>query len=71
MDNIYQIVDTKLDKVVAVDYASRGHAKIMRDRLNGGKPVEGEPLRHVVSRGSDHPCGETNGVDYSNKHVWV
>lgn len=70
-DNIYQVVDTKTDTVIAKGYANREYAKIKRDQLNGEKPVDGARLRHVVSRGSNHPLGETNGVDYSNKRVWA
>ena len=59
--NMYQIVDTKTDKVVEIGFDKREAAKPKRDELNGKKSENGEKLRYVIARGADHPRGETRG----------
>jgi len=68
--NIYQIVDTRDYSVVATGFARKEakrtsgkvdklSAKAKRDELNAGVK-NFDPF--IVSRGSDHPLGETNGI---------
>ena len=70
MVNMYQVVDTKARKVVAEGFENRESARIVRDEHNtvhksgaegGAKP------RFVISRGTDHPHGATDGLDHSYK----
>lgn len=58
MTNMYQVVDTHDKTVVADGFAKRKDAKPVRNAKN--KEVDSE-TRFVVSRGSDHPLGETRG----------
>ncbi len=60
--NTYQVVDTHTNKVVAEGFTKREDAKVKRDELNGGKPTSDAMPRHIVSRGSDHLNGATNGT---------
>lgn len=65
MANIYQVIDTKIRKVVAEGFSSRQEAKVIRNTNNeeteGDVKGNGKP-RFVVSRGTDHPLGPTDGV---------
>ncbi len=69
MNNIYQVVDTKARKVVAEGFKSREEAKVVRNANNeetkGEAEGNGKP-RFVVSRGTDHPRGPTDGVTVKN-----
>ncbi len=65
--NTYQVVDSRNHKVVATGFThkearrkgDKKAAKPVRDELNAG--VKGhDPF--IVSRGDDHPYGETNGI---------
>ena len=69
--NIYQIVDIRDHSVVATGFTrkeakrTRGKvdklsAKAKRDELNAA--VKGESNPFIISRGNDHPLGETNGI---------
>ncbi len=68
--NIYQVVDTKARKVIEVGFESRETAKVVRNELNAvhnSSPEGNGKPRYVVSRGSDHPRGETDGIDHGYK----
>lgn len=61
--NLYQIVDTKTRKVEMTGFATREEAKSDRNRLNDetdGHVDTGQMSRFVISRGTDHPLGESN-----------
>ena len=61
--NMYQIVDTKTRKVEKTGFATREEAKPDRNKLNDdtdGHVDTGQMSRFVVSRGTDHPLGESN-----------
>ncbi len=61
--NLYQIVDTKTRKVEKTGFATREEAKPERNKLNAdadGHVTTGQMSRFVVSRGTDHPLGESN-----------
>ena len=61
--NIYQVVDTKERKVVGKDFKKREEAKVLRNIKNDEAKVivegDGRP-RFIVSRGTDHPRGESD-----------
>jgi len=62
--NIYQVIDTKTRKVVGMGFKNREDAKKVRNELNDkakSMVVNDSKPRYVVSRGSDHPLGETDG----------
>jgi len=63
MTNMYQVVDTHGHKVVAEGFANRESAKVERDTRNGDKPDGIVMSRYIVSRGSDHPDGSSNGIN--------
>ena len=71
--NTYQVVDTNTNKAVAEGFAKREDAKVKRDELNGGKPTSDAMPRHIVSRGSEHPNGATNGISTQmlGKNRWI
>lgn len=62
---MYQVVDTSSRKAVAEGFASRQEAKVVRnaknEEMNGFSEGDGKP-RFVVSRGKDHPLGQTFGA---------
>ncbi len=62
---IYQVFDSKLNKVVDEGFASRSAAKTERDTLNGE-----DGTRFVVNRGADHPRGQSNGLAEQSKR-WL
>lgn len=63
--NIYQVVDTSSHTVVEVGFQSRQEAKKLRDIKN--KEAGKNRFQYIVSRGSDHPLGETDGIDHQTK----
>ena len=67
--NIYQVVDTKTRKVVAKGFQTKQEAKVLRnaknEETNGDAEGDGKP-RFVISRGTDHPLGPTDGVTIHN-----
>ncbi len=71
--NIYQVVDTSSRKVVEVGFSSREEAKVVRNELNKSTKSEttgGAQPRFVVSRGTDHPLGATDGIDHGKRKKW-
>lgn len=63
--NIYQVVDTKTRKIVQVGFQKKEEARILRNELNEkhkSVTVDDSKPRFVISRGSDHYLGETDGV---------
>ena len=56
--NMYQVVDTNTKTVVAEGFAERQLAKPTRDEKNA---AANSPDRFIVSRGSDHPHGQSFG----------
>ncbi len=64
--NMYQVVKTSDKTVVAEGFAKRGDAKKIRDEKNGGTTPNG----FIVSRGSDHPRGQTFGFVQQSKR-WL
>ncbi len=67
MTNMYQVVDTHGHKVVAEGFANREDAKVDRDTRNGDKPDGDKMARFIVSRGSDHPNGASNGISVQQR----
>lgn len=71
--NIYQVVDTSSKKVVEIGFALREEAKVIRNELNKSTNSETKgdvKPRFVVSRGTDHPLGATNGIDHGKRKSW-
>lgn len=65
MTNMYQVIDTKTKKAVDTGFKNRELAKVVRNELNekNNSDVEGSGKpRFVVSRGTDHPRGPSDGV---------
>lgn len=67
--NMYQVVKTSDKTVVAEGFAKRKDAKKVRDEKNGG-PAHLLHNDFIVSRGSDHPRGPSNGHVEKSKR-WV
>ena len=68
--NLYRVMDTKTKKVVQEGFASKEEAKVVRNKHNEenkGKAEGDAKPRYVVSRGKDHPHGETDGVDHTSR----
>ena len=68
--NLYRVVDTKTRKVIQEGFASKLEAKVVRNKHNGesNSTAEGGAMpRYVVSRGTDHPNGSTDGIDHSTR----
>ena len=67
--NMYQVIDTKTRKIVATGFKTKQEAKVVRNANNEETKsvVEGNAKpRFVVSRGTDHPLGPTDGVTIFN-----
>lgn len=60
--NMYQVTDTHTHKAVAEGFATREDAKGKRDELNGSKPNGLLTPDYIVSRGTDHPNGQSDGT---------
>ncbi len=60
--NMYQVTNTHTQEAVAEGFATREDAKGKRDELNGSKPNGLIQADYIVSRGSDHPNGSSNGI---------
>ena len=67
--NMYQVVKTSDKSVVAEGFAKREDAKKIRDEKNGG-PANLLHNDYIVSRGSDHPRGASNGAVVQSKR-WL
>ena len=68
MSNMYQVVDTHDKSVVAEGFAKREDAKPVRNAKN--KEANSE-MRFVVSRGKDHPLGESRGFVPPTNKKWM
>lgn len=65
--NMYQVVDSNDKSVVAEGFAKRKDAKPTRDKKNASA---NSTDRFIVSRGSDHPRGPSNGFVQQSKR-WL
>ena len=72
--NLYKVVDTKTKKTVQDGFDKKADAKVVRDECNeknNGNAKDDAKPRYVISRGSDHPLGVTDGFDHkSKKKFW-
>lgn len=59
---MYQVVDSQTHETVKDGYKSRSTAKVKRNKLNGK-----DSTRYIVSRGSAHPRGASNGISTQQK----
>ena len=60
--NMYQVTNTHTREAVAEGFATREAAKGKRDELNKGKPNGLIMADYIVSRGTDHPNGSSDGT---------
>lgn len=65
--NMYQVVDSNDKTVVAEGFAKRKDAKPTRDEKNAAANSDS---RFIVSRGSDHPHGQSFGFVAQSKR-WL
>lgn len=72
--NLYRVVDTKTKKVIQEGFDKKEDAKAVRNEHNKeceDKAKDGAKPRYVISRGTDHPLGATDGFDHkSKKKFW-
>ena len=71
---MFKIVDTRKKIDVETGFAKREDAKPKRDKLNGAtiaNMVDGAKRRFVISRGANHPRGETDGFDHTAPKRWL
>ena len=66
--NTYQVVDTKDHSVVQEGFPSRSLAKDVRDMKN---VANNTATRFIVSRGSEHPRGSSNGINKVTSKRWL
>jgi len=65
--NMYQVVNSNTKDVRAEGFDKREHAKIVRDKMNADSNSDSI---YIVSRGSEHPRGQTFGPVNQSKR-WL
>jgi hypothetical protein len=69
-NNVYCVVDTKVRAVVQEGFDKKQDAKSVRNRLNeeaNSNADDNRKPRYVVSRGTDHLLGASDGIGNTSK----
>jgi len=68
--NLYQVVDTRTQKVIQDGFDKKEDAKVVRNEHNkecDDKAKDGAKPRYVIARGTDHFHGATDGFDHTSR----